>query len=116
MTWDLYWLSRAFSLALFVVIAAVLLWLLVTEWYNAKLRQFIIDHFPATVGIPVAGVYAFLVVAIFESTQGNVKSDILGLKFEGAAGPIVMWLLCFLSLIAAIRLLWNLRRAPTGRR
>jgi hypothetical protein len=106
MIWDLYYAARAFSLAIFVLIVLVLVWLLATEWYNASLRQFTVDHFPATVGIPVAAVFAFVVVALFESTAGNVKFEAAFLKFDGAAGPIIMWILCFLSIIWAIKLLW----------
>lgn len=27
-------------------------------------------------------------------------------KFEGAAGQVILWVVCFLSIAAAIRLLW----------
>ena len=109
MSWDLYYVARAFSLIIFGVVVLVLFWLLATEWYNATLRQFVIDHFVAIIGIPAAGVFAFLVVAIFETAAGTVKFEVATIKFEGAAGPIVMWLLCFLAITTALRLLWTLK-------
>lgn len=106
---DLYYVARVFSLIIFAIMVAALLWLLGTEWYNASLRQFIVDHFPATIGIPAAYVFSFLIVAIFESTAGKVKFEVLALKFEGAAGPIVMWVLCFLAIASSIRFLWAIK-------
>jgi len=110
MTLNLYSVARTFAFIIFVLFALALFWLLVTEWYNANLRQFVIDHFPATIGLPVAGVFAFLVVAIFESTAGTVKFEITAVKFEGAAGPIIMWLFCFLAIAISIKLLWNVNK------
>jgi hypothetical protein len=107
MVWDLYFIARAISLAIFGITVLILLWLLVTEWYNASLRQFVVDHFPATIGIPAAYIFAFLIVAIFESTAGNIKFEAATIKFEGAAGPIVMWVFCFLAITASIRFLWT---------
>jgi hypothetical protein len=97
-----------FSLIVFCLIVAVLFWLLVTEWYNASLRQFVITHFVAIIGIPAAAVFAFLIVALFETKDGQVKFTIATVTFDGAGGPIVMWLLCFLSITISLRLLWAL--------
>jgi hypothetical protein len=57
-------------------------------------------------GIPIAAIIAFLIVAIFESTAGNIKFEVATVKFEGAAGPIIMWVFCFMSTTISIKLLW----------
>ena len=28
------------------------------------------------------------------------------LKFEGASGPIILWMICFLSIVVSVKLLW----------
>ena len=33
----------------------------------------------------------------------------VGISFEGAAGPIVMWSLSFLTLCIGIRMIWGLK-------
>jgi hypothetical protein len=49
---------------------------------------------------------AFTVVALFRTTEGKIKFEAFWLKFEGASGPIVMWILCFLAIVAGIKTLW----------
>jgi hypothetical protein len=68
------------------------------------------QHFPVTMGIPSAMLGAMVICTLFRTTEGQIKFGGLGFHFEGAAGPIVMWVLCFLAQIAAIRFLW----APLG--
>ncbi len=71
--------------------------------------QIYFNHFPATMGIPSAMIGAVVICTLFRTTDGRIKFGGLGFTFERAAGPIVMWVLCFLVQIAAIRLLWPIR-------
>lgn len=64
------------------------------------------DHFVAVVGLPLAAVAALFVVLILRSTQGPIEFGAAGLSFKGASGSIVLWLLCFLGIALAIKLLW----------
>jgi hypothetical protein len=65
------------------------------------------NHFVAVVGLPSAAVFsAFLVVAL-QQTSGPVKFEGLGFKFEGSSGQVVLWVICFLSITVALRLLWS---------
>ena len=67
-----------------------------------------------SVGIPCAAVGAFGVVALLlhvfppEQQEGAIKIKFFGAEFTGPAGPITLWLLCFLAFIAAVKVL----RAP----
>jgi hypothetical protein len=67
----------------------------------------LVTHFAAIAGIPVSAGGSFVVVALFETVRGRIRFHGFGLSFEGASGPIVMWVLCFLSIAGAIRLLWD---------
>lgn len=64
------------------------------------------DHFAATVGAPTAALAALVVVLILRITAGPIEFKLLGIEFKGAAGPIVLWDFCFLSIVAAVKLLW----------
>jgi hypothetical protein len=66
------------------------------------------QHFPVTMGIPSAMIGAFVVCTLFRTTEGQIRFGGLGFHFEGAAGPIVMWILCFLAQIVVIYSLWPL--------
>jgi hypothetical protein len=81
---------------------------LLTEWANPNWNKVAFNHFPATVGLPAAAAAAFAIVGVFRTTEGQIKFEIPGFKFEGAAGPIMMWIMCFLAIAAAIRLTWPL--------
>jgi hypothetical protein len=77
------------------------------QWNNPAARQIVMDHLQATVGLPTAGVFAFLIVALFRSTEGQIEFEILTVKFKGAAGPIIMWVFCFLPIAGSLKMLWG---------
>jgi hypothetical protein len=64
------------------------------------------DHFAAIIGLPGAAAVAFALVVFLRQTDGPIEFEGLGLKFKGAAGQVIMWAVCFLSIAAAIKLCW----------
>lgn len=90
-----------------VLLAAVyLFWLIWGFSYDARFIDIMYEHLAAAVGVPGSIIVAFVIVSILENVSGPIKFEGLGFKFEGASGPIVMWVIVFLSLIGGIRLLW----------
>jgi hypothetical protein len=81
--------------------------LAISNWQNEGFRTFVTNQFPAVVGLPAAGLFTFLIVALFESKAGQIKFEVIGFKFEGASGPIVMWVFTFLAIVIAIKLVWQ---------
>lgn len=65
------------------------------------------EHFAAVVGLPAAAVGALFLVLVLRMASGPIEVDIGALKFKGAAAPIVFWLLCFLAMASAIKMLWS---------
>lgn len=64
-------------------------------------------HYAAIFGLPGAALLSFILVVVFEARFDNIEMEIMNvLKFRGASGPIILWVLCFLSMTAAIKLLW----------
>jgi len=63
-------------------------------------------HYAALVGTPMSAVAAFCVVSLLKVTHGPIEFEAFGFKFRGASGPIVLWILCFLSIVAAFHILW----------
>jgi hypothetical protein len=80
---------------------------IIAEWANPKWND-AFTHFASVIGLPCAAAAAFVIIALFRVTEGRIKFEVIGFKFEGASGPIVMWVLCFLAIAAAIRMLWPL--------
>jgi len=64
------------------------------------------EHFAATIGLPAAALVSLCIVLLLEHSAGAIEFEGLSFKFRGASGPIVLWILCFLSIAGAIKLLW----------
>src|SRR5262245_22999957 len=71
------------------------------------LQQITTDHFAAVVGLPLAALLAAFVVVALRHTGGPLKFEAFGFKFEGGAGQVILWVICFLAITAAIRVVWN---------
>jgi len=97
------------SIVGFVVLASVVLALIafvITRWNDPEIRKIAADHLQATVGLPIAGVFAVLIVAVFQTAAGPIEFDAPGFTFKGVSGPIIMWLFSFLAIVYSIHLLW----------
>ena len=64
------------------------------------------EHFAATIGLPMAALLSAFIVVALRHSEGPIKFEGLGMKFEGASGQVVLWVVCFLAIAVAIRLLW----------
>jgi len=73
---------------------------------KVELFDIVVAHFPAVCGLPGAALVALYVVSFLEKTSGQIEFEGFGFKFRGASGPIVLWVLCFLSIVGAIKALW----------
>jgi len=58
--------------------------------------------------IPLAALASFCNVLILKITDGPIEFKIIGMTFSGAAGPIIMWVISFLSICLGIKILWSL--------
>jgi len=65
-------------------------------------------HYVFFVGVPFSAIIAYVLVSVLEQTRGRIEFEVLPLRFKGASGPIVFWVLVFLALIVAIRMTWAL--------
>jgi hypothetical protein len=98
--------SRRLGWFLAAAIAALFALELVVDWRQPFWPHMIEEHFAVVMGLPAAAAGAFILVTLLRQTSGPIEFEGLGFKFRGAAGPIVMWLLCFLGMAGAIKLLW----------
>jgi hypothetical protein len=79
--------------------------LLLTDGFLLRLLR---EHYVFFVGLPIAALISFVIVSTFETTRGDIQFELGGLKFKGASGPIVMWVLAYVTLIASVSLVWPL--------
>ena len=75
-------------------------------WNEGWVKEVITEHFAATIGLPLSAIGAFLLVTVLQISAGKIEFEALGFKFRGASGPAVLWVLCFLAISTAIKVLW----------
>ncbi|MGE8098122.1 hypothetical protein [Pseudomonas fluorescens] len=95
------------SVVALAAISCVFLVLFVgSAFYDARFNEVLYGHMAAAIGVPLAALTALTLVLALEQVSGEVELEAWGLKFKGASGPIIMWVLCFLTLIAGVKALW----------
>jgi hypothetical protein len=95
------------SVVLVSITAIASMWKIIELGYDQHVwLETFRKQFAAVVGLPAAALVALFLVLVLRMTDGPIEAEIGGLKFKGAAAPIVFWLLCFLSIAVAIKLLW----------
>lgn len=70
------------------------------------LERIIEKQFAAVIGLPLAAALAAFVVVALRHSEGPIKFKAVGFEFEGASGQVMLWVICFLAIAGAIRLLW----------
>ena len=94
---------------LIVLFSIYIFYIMAQRGYESKVWLPIAQkHFAVVVGLPMAAIASLFIVLVLEYVSGKIEFEILGIKFKGAAGQIIFWLLCFMSIVLSIKLLWDL--------
>lgn len=79
---------------------------------GASLKSWFMGSPAQHIGIPCSAIASFAVVFILlrafpanKGADGGLALKAFGLEFSGPSGPITLWLMCFLALIFALKLL-----------
>ena len=83
-----------------------LFWLIWSLNYDVQFIAIMYEHLAAVIGIPGAIITSFVLVSVLEQVSGPIKFSGLGFTFEGASGPVVMWVVVFCALVGGLKLLW----------
>jgi hypothetical protein len=106
------WLqAAAFFVSLFIIIGALLAFsaLLMREVRYRRHPELLKEHYAAIMGLPGAAAGAFVLVTLFRQAEGQIKINLWGLQLEGAAGPVLLWVVCFLAIALAIKMIWPIK-------
>lgn len=95
--------ATAIFSAQFFVFVAYNLW---ADSPNNWIIETVKQHFAATIGLPLAAIAALCLVFLLKFSSGPIEFEGLGFKLRGASGPLVLWVICFLAISGAIKLLW----------
>ena len=73
---------------------------------SGLLSRIVSEQFAATFCVPIAFVSALILVLILRISAGPVEFKFWGFEFRGASGPLVFWILCFLAIVWAFKMMW----------
>jgi len=68
------------------------------------------NDYPGAVAIAYvtfAASLALMLVLLLNFTLGPIEFNGLGFSFKGASGPVVLWVLCFLAIIAGLSVIYR---------
>ena len=88
------------------IAASYLLLLIVSMFVDQRLNNIMYEHAAVSVGVPLSAITALVLVFTLEHYAGQIEFEALGFKFKGASGPAIIWVICFLTLISGIKVLW----------
>ena len=80
--------------------------LFVRSWSCPCKIDLIQKHFAALICVSMAALTSMCVVILLRCTAGPIRFNVRGFRFKGASGPVVLWVVCFLAIVVAIKLLW----------
>jgi hypothetical protein len=96
-----------------VVVYAVMLfrsWLVVTFPFREEIKA----NPGYLVGLPCSAVAAFGIVSMLEISAGKLEFKAFNLDFTGPAGPVTLWVLCYLTLVGSIRMVGHSNQQAKG--
>jgi hypothetical protein len=71
------------------------------------MRTIVTEHPAATIGLPICAVIASCIVLLLNATSGPIEFEIPGVKLKGGSGPAVIWVITFLAISYAMKMLWK---------
>lgn len=97
-----------FGIAVLVDMAVIMMilnvyWMAHQEWYFKDVLR---EHLLVILGLPEATGVSVAIVVFLRQTDGPIEFEGLGFKLKGAAGQVTMWILTFLAMVGAMKILW----------
>ena len=88
----------------FLVASALFPSAVAESWFLQMIRE----HPGGTLGIAISAISAFSVVVVLDVlARDAIEIKFFGFELKGAAGPVVLWVICFLALVAGGEVLWD---------
>ncbi len=88
----------------FLVISALFPTALPKSWF----LDMILEHPSGTIGIAISAISAFSVVVVLDVfARDPIEIRFWQFEVKGAAGPVILWVLCFLALVLGGEILWD---------
>ena len=96
-------LSTVLTQVTIIGILALALW---SNRSDPILTQIVSKNAPVIIELPIAGLFAFVIVVFFQQTEAPVVVKFPGIELTGSSGEVFLWLLTFVGISLMIHLLW----------
>jgi hypothetical protein len=91
----------------FVTLGIYLFRMVFITGINEEFLEIYETHFTALVGLPAAAfISTFLILLLQIVKKEPLEFEMIGIKFKGSSGEIVLWVFVYLSIVVSIKLLW----------
>lgn len=90
-----------------LIMVTVLIYALWLNRFDVVVTNLVLKNFPTIIGLPFAFLASFIVIALFRQAENPLEFKGFGFEFRGAAGEIVLWLLCFSAISTSIKIMWK---------
>jgi len=88
----------------FLIISALFPDAVPKSWF----LDMILAHPSGTIGIAISAISAFSVVTVLDVfARDPIEIRFWQFEVKGAAGPVILWVLCFLALVLGGEVLWD---------
>jgi len=88
----------------FLVIGAIFPQLIPDSWFLKMVQA----HPSGTLGIAMGAITSFSVVALLDVfARDPIEIRLWKFELKGAAGPVVLWVICFLAFVTGVEILWD---------
>jgi hypothetical protein len=77
-------------------------------WAQGYLAVVIEKHYAAIIGLQGCAGLSLIIVALFRQREGPIELEGPGFKAKGATGPVLLWVICFLSIAWTTKEMWSL--------
>lgn len=92
---------------LFIAFGAYLFWMVFIVGIDEGFVAIYKDHFTALVGLPAAAFFSTFLILLLKAVEKEpLEFEMIGIKFKGTSGQVVLWVFVFLSIAVSIKLLW----------
>jgi hypothetical protein len=89
------------------IFTALATYLVISGSHQDKFIEIMVGQIASTIGVPLCSLIALFNALLLRTVQGPIELEALGVKFKGASGPIIMWIVCFVALVWAVGHLWR---------
>lgn len=91
----------------FIILGIYLFRMVFITGINEAFLEIYETHFTALVGLPAAAfISTFLILLLQIVKKEPLEFEMIGIRFKGSSGEIVLWVFVYLSIVVSIKLLW----------